>query len=65
MGSAKMEMKTAASMREEAKRLRKEFEEYIEDLALYSNPEFWEAVRQKPRKRYASVDEFAKEKGFR
>lgn len=65
MTQAKLDSKAMASVQKEAKRLLKEFEEYAEDLRLYSNPEFWEALRQKPGKIYKSMDEYKKEMGFR
>ncbi|MBI3588738.1 hypothetical protein HY095_06075 [Candidatus Micrarchaeota archaeon] len=37
------------SMRHEALRLREEFQEYAEDMELYSKPEFWAAVEQVER----------------
>jgi hypothetical protein len=34
------------SMRKEALRLREEFQEYAQDMDLYSKPDFWAAVDQ-------------------
>ncbi len=33
-------------LRAEASRLKKDFREYLEDLEMFSNPEFWEAIEE-------------------
>lgn len=57
--------KTVVEMQKEARKLRTEFESYVEDLRLYSNPAFWKAVaNEKKAKRYSNLLEYKKKMGF-
>lgn len=38
--------RAVVEMQKEARRLRNEFQAYLEDLELFSKPDFWEAVEQ-------------------
>jgi len=54
-------------LREEAVRLREEFENYLEDLILLSDPEFWEALEEESTgkiKKYSTIEEFKKKLGL-
>jgi len=54
-------------LREEAVRLREEFENYLEDLILLSDPEFWEALEEENTgkiKKYSTIEEFKKKSGL-
>lgn len=70
MGNARTEVlfeKTSSEMRVEAKKLRTEFEEYLEDLELFSDPKFWNAVKQAEEgkaTKYKDFDEFRKQMGI-
>lgn len=44
--STTIRSRTAAEMQKEAKRLRDEFQAYLEDLALFSKPDFWKAMEE-------------------
>ncbi len=52
-------------MQREAHRLRKEFQAYLEDLELFSNPTFWKAIQEKPNlQKFKSIQEYSKKMGF-
>lgn len=52
-------------MQKKAVVLRREFEEYVQDLQLFSNSDFWKAVaNEKKAKRYSSLREYKKKMGF-
>jgi hypothetical protein len=56
---------TALAMQKEAKRLRTEFQSYLEDLELYSKPAFWKAIaNEKKAKKYKTLSEFRKRTGL-
>ncbi len=50
-------------MMKEAQKLREEFRDYLEDLELFSDPKFWEAISEARSggKLYSSVVELKKE----
>ena len=48
-------------LRQEAQRLQLEFEDYLDDLRLFSNPEFWKTISESQkgnRKKYETLEEF-------
>lgn len=51
-------------LRKEAERLKEEFESYLEDLELFSNPGFWKAVEEaKKANKHLNIQEYAKKMG--
>lgn len=47
-------------LRQEAQRLQLEFEDYLDDLRLFSNPEFWAAIKESQKgnlKKYTNIEE--------
>jgi hypothetical protein len=51
-------------LRKEAERLKEEFESYLEDLRLFSNPGFWKAVEEAEKaNKHLSIQEYAKKMG--
>lgn len=46
MGVYVLKKKGIEAMRSEAKRLREEYLDYAEDMELFANPKFWEAVEE-------------------
>lgn len=59
--------KTAVqSLQNEAKRLKTEFEDYLDDLKMFSNPEFWEAIQETHKrkgKEFSTINDLLKELG--
>ncbi len=41
-----MQKKAVNELKEEAKRLKEEFKEYLEDLELFGDPNFWKSIEQ-------------------
>ena len=62
MQRSAMNSKTVLAMQIEAKRLRTEFEVYVEDLELFSKPEFWKAIKE-PSRLHKNLRSYAKEMG--
>ncbi len=61
--TAVLEKKTIAELTREARKAKVDLEGYLEDLELYSNPEFWQAVMEAESgkiKTFKSVKEYAK-----
>ena len=59
-----IQKKAVKELREEASRLQRDFKEYLADLELFSDPEFWEAVEEVQKgklKRFSSVKEMMNE----
>lgn len=50
------------AMQNEARRLKGELETYLEDLELFSKPEFWKAL-QEPTRMHKNLKAYAKEMG--
>lgn len=60
MNSANIQSQAIPAMRVEAARLKKEFREYLEDLELFSDPEFWKAIEETQKgkgKKFSSIKE--------
>lgn len=60
MSSEAIMAQSIPALQKEATRLKEEFEDYLDDLSLFSNPEFWEAVKQIQEgktKKFSSIDE--------
>ncbi len=52
-------------LQKEAKRLKEEFESYLEDLELFSKPEFWEAVQEAEKaNKQLDIQDYAKKMGI-
>ena len=62
MQEKSMHAKTITALRNEAARLKGEFESYLEDLELFSRPEFWKALKE-PSRMHKSMKAYAKEMG--
>lgn len=64
-GKTKVLQKQAVrELQNEAKKLQADFEDYLDDLRLFSNPEFWEAVEEAQKgkgKKFSSIDELIEE----
>ncbi len=45
-GASAVQKKAVTELRQEAAHLKEEFRDYLEDLELFTNPEFWEAVEE-------------------
>ena len=66
MGNGKtlvLQKQTIKEITSEAKKAKEELEEYLEDLDMYSKPDFWEAINQARSgnvNTYKSVKEYAK-----
>jgi len=59
-----MQKQAVKELQKEAKKLQSEFEDYLDDLRLFSNPEFWEAVEEAQQgkgRMFSSIDELIKE----
>jgi len=55
-----IQKKAVTELRKEAVHLREEFKDYLDDLELFSNPEFWEAIEEiqsGKAKKFSSVKE--------
>jgi hypothetical protein len=51
-------------LRKEAERLKEEFESYLEDLELFSNPAFWKAVEEAGKaNKHLNIQAYAKKMG--
>lgn len=46
MNTNSIQAQSIPALQKEALRLKGEFEDYLDDLRLFSNPEFWKAVQQ-------------------
>ena len=58
------ETKVIGEMRRDAAELKKEFQEYLEELELFSSPEFWAAVKEAEEGktiRFKSIEQLKKE----
>ena len=59
-----LQKKTIKEITKEAAKIRADLQDYMDDLKMYSNPEFWEAINEaetnKGRK-FSSVKEFLAE----
>jgi len=58
-----LQKKAIKELTSEAKKAKEDLEGYLDDLELYSKPEFWEAIRQAESGNvniYNSVKEYAK-----
>ncbi|MBI4043420.1 MAG: hypothetical protein HY393_01275 [Candidatus Diapherotrites archaeon] len=62
MPKQNMYSKTMVAMQNEARRLKGELETYLEDLELFSKPEFWKAL-QEPTRMHKNLKAYAKEMG--
>ena len=66
MGNGKtlvLQKNTIKVLTKEAKKAKEELEEYLEDLEMYSKPDFWESINQVETGKtntYKSVKEYAK-----
>ena len=66
MGNGKtlvLQKNTIKELTKEARKAKEELEEYLEDLDMYSKPDFWEAINQAETgnvNTYKSVKEYAK-----
>ena len=62
-----LQEKTIKELTKEAKKAKEDLENYLEDLELYTNPKFWEAVREAEIgkvTKYKNVKEYAKKMGL-
>ena len=61
-----LQKKTIKELTKEASRAKAELQEYLDDLKLYSNPNFWEAMLEDEEgkvTKYSSIKDFAKKMG--
>ena len=59
-----LQTKSVLALQKEAVHLKEEFEGYLDDLRLFSNPAFWEAMKesqQGKRKKFSSIREMLAE----
>lgn len=64
--TAVMQGKTIRELTRTARKAKAEMESYIEDLEMYSKPEFWEAVSEAESGKinaYRNIKEYAKKMG--
>ncbi len=67
MGNEKtlvLQKQTIKELTKEATKIRADLQEYMNDLKMYSNPEFWEAINETQTnkgKKFSSVKEFLAE----
>lgn len=63
MYSSGLKKEAVEEMKSEASKLKEKFMDYVEDLELYSNPEFWKAVEEleSGKAKKVSMEQFKKE----
>lgn len=67
MGNGKtllLQKKTIKELTKEAAKIRADLQDYMDDLKMYSNPEFWEAINEAETnkgKKFSSIKEFLAE----
>ena len=61
-----LQKKAIRELTKEAAKIRADLKDYLDDLKMYSNPEFWEAINETNEnkgKKFSSFKEFLKELG--
>ncbi len=59
-----LQKKTIKELTKEAAKIRADLQDYMDDLKMYSNPEFWEAINESETnkgKKISSIKEFLAE----
>ena len=59
-----LQKRSVKELMQEAQKLKRDFRDYLEDLELFSDPEFWEAVEETQKgkgKQFSSVKRMLEE----